>query len=217
MKKYLFVLILLLFWIPQVLAQYKPKAQEVPKLQNGVFSTFNNFLNQKPVSGVTVKIKNYWKVADQRWFNANRVKFKSDLKLGSEVKYKFRSLSWGFSDGNKLYINAKNYTRVTHNRFSEVIYLGRRYSYFAGMRNITEKTGGFVGGLVGFSGTLDYYLIDMHNGHITRVKDNELDIFLSQYPGIYTAYREEKEQKKGKFTDTEKMKYIERLDQTFGN
>ena len=146
MRKYNFILMPLFFLVVSSPLLAQPEAQDpnTDITPNGIYTTFTNFVRKNPVPGVTVYFKDPERIENRVWFGSVFIKLKSDLKLNTSSKNNMRNLCWGFSDGENVYINANNYVKVSYHRFTKILYLGKKYSYFVGMRNVMEKTAGLL-------------------------------------------------------------------------
>lgn len=146
------------------------------------------------------------------WFTPSYFYIATDFKLGPTAKANMRNLSWGFSDGETLYINSHSYTKIPISLYSKVLYLGSHYSTFIAPRYV--QVSGHSGGTppsvgVGIGGNEVCYVLDMQTGQVYQLDDTIYAQLLAPYPGLYEKFLEEKDD----LQKPDKMQYIEQLDQ----
>lgn len=194
---------------------YFPIQAQIDLPPNGIYSSYGGFAAHNPVPQVLVSIKKRIdqnqeteQIENRTWISVERIAIETTLKLRSVEKRNMKMFCWGFCDGNGVYISSRNYAKFSSVRFSKILYLGKNYSYFLGAKDLSERSAGFIGGLLGTIPINEYYAIDMTTGKCITLEDKGFEDILLRYPSLYKEYKENSPH----LNTDEKLRYMERLD-----
>lgn len=177
-------------------------------IKQGIYPSFYNFLENRPIPHVSVSIVEYDKFQDNFYIPYTLVKLDAPFKVKRREYVKSRL--WGFYNGKHLYISSKNYTLSNIIRFSKILHFGR-YAYFKGAVEVAAKTSWVIGGILGTIPIGSYFVLDMSNGNIFPVTTETVNEILKDNPSLHRKFSEDPE--KSKFL----LEYIEEYNSNFHN
>ncbi|MBN2350754.1 MAG: hypothetical protein JXJ22_18090 [Bacteroidales bacterium] len=180
-----------------------PILTETPKI--GFYGSFIEFRNNCPAFSYDYIVYNREGKKYKNRGNTEELKLEivdSTFKFDQEV---FLSLIYGFSDGEKIYINDK--ADGNSFGFNEIIPTGQ-YTVFqgttTGMNGSAIAVGVVVGGLIGgaiagaisSSGTRGTFILDLATGETYYFNNENLDYIIDQYPEVDAIFEKQPDRRK---------------------